>query len=286
MERNMKKINRREFSRIAGTVSAGLALGGIVWAGTSIKKNQRPNILFIMTDQQSAHMMSCTGNKWLKTPALDKLSASGIRFERAYATNPVCVPSRFSLQTGRMPSTIGMGRNEDSQLSQVTDNMVSHSLGNLFKNAGYDTVYGGKVHLPNRMNDLDSIGYRNLTSNSRQELADECIRFIKEEHTKPFFLFASFINPHDICYMAINDYRRTLGQKPVDNTDSKTCENLLDQTRKEDDLATFIDNHCPKLPDNHDIPEDEPECITQKYLEARAFRAYIRKNWTEENTRA
>ena len=66
-----------------------------------------------MTDQQHAGMMSCTGNRWLKTPAMDRLAASGIRFERAYATNPVCVPSRFSLQTGRMPSAIGMGQNEE-----------------------------------------------------------------------------------------------------------------------------------------------------------------------------
>jgi arylsulfatase A-like enzyme len=281
----MKKMNRREFTKIAGTVSAGMALGGIVRAGDSIKKDERPNILFIMTDQQSAHMMSCAGNTWLKTPAMDELSASGIRFERSYATNAVCVPSRFSLQTGLMPSTIGMGRNEDSDLSQVTNDMISQSLGNLFKNAGYDTVYGGKVHLPNRMNDLTYSGYRNLTNNSRQDLADACVRFIMEKHNQPFFLFASFINPHDICYMAINDYRRSLGQKPIDNIDSSTCENLLNQARKNDDLGTFINNHCPRLPDNHDIPKGEPECITNKYTEARAFRAYIRKNWSGEQWR-
>ncbi|MBC8374149.1 MAG: sulfatase-like hydrolase/transferase, partial [Planctomycetes bacterium] len=99
---------------------------------------RKPNILFIMTDQQHAGMMSCTGNKWLKTPALDSLAASGVRFERAYACNPVCVPSRFSLQTGLMPSAIGMGKNEDSGRSKVTDAMVTQSIGPLLSAAGYD----------------------------------------------------------------------------------------------------------------------------------------------------
>jgi choline-sulfatase len=63
---------------------------------------QTPNILFIMTDQQHAGMMSCTGNQWLGTPAMDSLARDGIRFERAYATNPVCVASRTSMATGVM----------------------------------------------------------------------------------------------------------------------------------------------------------------------------------------
>ena len=66
---------------------------------------ERPNILFIMTDQQSATMMSCTGNTYLKTPSLDQLAASGMRFELAYSPNPVCIPSRTSMMTGYFPSS-------------------------------------------------------------------------------------------------------------------------------------------------------------------------------------
>ena len=116
------------------------------------QSQQRPNILFIMTDQQSAHMLSCAGNEWLKTPSLDRLATSGIRFERAYASNPVCVPSRFSLQTGRMPSTIGLNWNHPANVPQ---SIVEQSLGNLFSNAGYETVYGGKVHLPGELNNVE-----------------------------------------------------------------------------------------------------------------------------------
>ena len=285
LSRIFNKMKRREFARITGTVAAGITLGRIIQTESTSKKDKRPNILFIMTDQQSAHMMSCTGNQSLHTPAMDQLSASGTRFEKVYASNPVCLPSRFSLQTGLMPSAIGIGLNEDFGRANVTNTIIQQSIGNLFKSAGYDTVYGGKVHLPNRMNDVRSLGYRILTRDSRQDLADACARFIKEKHDKPFLLFASFINPHDICYMAINDHLRSLGKSPHSNTDSKICERILDRAHENSDIAFFVNKYCPKLPDNYDIPDKEPECITSKYVEKRAFRAYIRKNWGEKQWR-
>jgi len=278
-------MNRREFINRIGTSTAGLILAKSTWAQNNAREAKRPNILFIMTDQQSAGMMSCTGNKWLRTPAMDRLAASGIRFERAYACNPVCVPSRFSLQTALMPSAIGMGRNEDSAQSRVTDAMIHNSLGNLFKNAGYDTVYGGKVHLPKRMNDIQALGYRMLTNDSRRELADKCAEFIKGEHSKPFILFASFINPHDICYMAINDFNRSNGGSAAENIDSRTCEAVLEPARKSGKVEAFVAEHCPPLPENHEIPSDEPECITTKYTQDCPFREWARRNWTETQWR-
>ena len=278
-------MKRREFTRLIGTATAGSIITNTAWAQNGPKKDNRPNILFIMTDQQSAQMMSCTGNQWLSTPALDRLSASGIRFENSYACNPVCVPNRFSFQTGLMPSAIGMGHNGDAGRAKVTDRMIRQSLGHLFKNAGYETVYGGKVHLPEKMKRLQDLGYRNLTENSRQDLADACVKFIHKKHKKPFFLFASFINPHDICYMALNEYRRVKGELAVDNIDSKSCEKVLDKARKSADFNAFIKKYSPPLPENHEIPVREPECITRKYTEARPFRDYIRKNWPEEKWR-
>ena len=278
-------MKRREFIKATTAGVLGLMLDQSTLANDRAGADNRPNILFIMTDQQSARMLSCTGNQWLKTPALDRLAASGVRFERAYASNPVCVPSRFSLQTGLMPSAIGMGRNEDSGQAAVTDAMVKQSLGRLFKNADYETVYGGKVHLPRKMNRIQNLGYRNLTSNRRQGLAQACAEFIKGPHAKPFFLFASFINPHDICYMAINDFNRTQGKPPIDNEDSKICEGVLDRVRNKGDINIFAPNHCPTLPANHAVPELEPECITEKFLNARPFRAHARAKWTANQWR-
>jgi choline-sulfatase len=278
-------MKRREFIKTTASSAIGFTFGWTALAGDKPGKEDRPNILFIMTDQQHANMMSCMGNKWLKTPAIDRLAASGIRFERAFASNPVCVPSRFSLQTGLMPSAIGMGQNEDSAQAAVTETMVRQSLGRLFHNAGYETVYGGKVHLPSKMKGIANLGYRNLTSNRRQGLADACAEFLKGRHEKPFLLFASFINPHDICYMAINDFNRSQHKAPIDNEDSKVCEAVLDQARKAGDISAFIEKNCPPLPVNHAVPDSEPECITLNYINARPFRTYTRKNWTAEQWR-
>jgi arylsulfatase A-like enzyme len=63
----------------------------------------RPNILLIMTDQQSHNSWSGAGNPWLKTPAMDSLAASGTTFQQAHCTYPVCSPSRSSIFTSRMP---------------------------------------------------------------------------------------------------------------------------------------------------------------------------------------
>jgi arylsulfatase A-like enzyme len=298
-------MKRREFITTTASAAIGLMLKPVTSAADSPKGKKppkagmidagvaSPNILFIMTDQQHSGMMSCTAgpplggnpNKWFKTPALDRLAASGIRFERAYACNPVSVPSRFSLQTGLMPSAIGMGQNSDSGLAAVTDVMIQQSLGCIFQKAGYETVYGGKVHLPKKMNDVQKLGYQSLTGDSRQGLADACANFIKGQHTRPFLLFASFINPHDICHMAINDFRRANGEAPAGNVDSKTCEAVLDRARNAGDISAFVEENCPPLPANFEVPEAEPECITQKYLNATPFRAYVRENWTANQWR-
>ena len=278
-------MKRREFIAATAAATIGLRLKQATLASDKQDKHKRPNILFIMTDQQHAGMMSCTSNKWLKTPAMDRLAASGIRFERAYACNPVCIPNRFSLQTGLMPSAIGMGQNGDSGRAAVTDAMIRHSLGRLFRRAGYETVYGGKVHLPRKMKGVQNLGYRNLTGDSRRGLADACAKFIKGPHARPFFLFASFINPHDICYMAINDFNRTRGQPPIGNLDSKICETVLDPVRKTGDIDAFVEKNCPPLPSNHEVPEAEPECIAQKYINPRPFQAYTREKWTQNQWR-
>jgi len=278
-------MKRREFITATAAAAAGLMFDQRTSASDSSRKQKRPNILFIMTDQQHAGMMSCTSNKWLKTPAMDRLAASGIRFERAYACNPVCIPNRFSLQTGLMPSAIGMSHNGDSARAAVTDAMMQQSLGSLFSKAGYETVYGGKVHLPRKMKGVQDLGYRNLTSDSRRGLADACAKFIKGPHSRPFFMFASFINPHDICYMAINDFNRSQGQPPVGNIDSKTCEAVLDRVRKIGNLDDFVEKNCPPLPENHEVPEAEPECIMKNYINPRPFQAYTRKKWTKNQWR-
>jgi len=248
---------------------------------TQTFEKRRLNILLIMTDQQHAGMLSCTGKPYLKTPALDRLAAAGTRFELAHAANPECVPSRFSLQTGRMPSTIGMRTNE-VQLA-VPRELCAQSLGLLLRQAGYRCVYGGKDHTPRDLSKyMMTNGYELLTTEPRDGLAKACAKFLRGPHDRPFFLFASFINPHDICYMAINDFARSQGRPIMANEDSRVCESVLDQARRSGDLDTFVREHCPPLPGNFAVPQAELDAIGLDYARPDTFRHHAHEQWSEQ----
>ena len=74
-------------------------------------ENRKPNILFILTDQQRRDSMRAYGNNWIKTPNLDKLAKKSFVFENAYVTQPVCTPARASIMTGLYPYATGLQRN-------------------------------------------------------------------------------------------------------------------------------------------------------------------------------
>ena len=182
--------------------------------GRTANNSKQPNLLLvIITDQQHAGMLSCAGNPWLKTPAMDRLAASGVRFDRAYSANPVCVPARVSMMTGFLPSRFGMRSNAEAR-NQLPADELKQCMGWIFRNGGYETVYGGKTHWFRNMTP-ESIGFRMLTRNERDGLAEACGTFLRQKHDRPFLLVASFINPHDICYMAIDDHARALGREPL-----------------------------------------------------------------------
>ncbi|MHC4181338.1 MAG: sulfatase-like hydrolase/transferase, partial [Planctomycetota bacterium] len=192
--RDRRNRVRQALHGLEATVVAVLVLIGIARAGAASAENRRPNILLIITDQQHAGMMSCAGNKYLKTPAMDSLAAGGARFEMAYAANPVCVPSRVSMMTGQMPSYFGMRSNAEGR-NQAPPAEIKKAMGWIFRNAGYETVYGGKTHWLRGMTP-QSIGFRNITGNQREGLAEACAQYLEAKHDRPFLLVASFINPH------------------------------------------------------------------------------------------
>ena len=278
------KIDRRRF--LQATAAAGaVTLAGAARARAA-SSDKRPNILYIITDQQSAHMMSCTGNRYVKTPAMDSLAATGARFERAYASNPVCLPARFSMMTGRMPSELLIRENSGiPKRGSVPDAMLQQAMGWLFRRAGYEVLYGGKTHWPRGMT-VQSIGFDPLTPNQRDGLADACAEFLKKKHDKPFLLVASFINPHDICYMAIDAYTRAAKQGKMFPKSSVARECLAEALKMPEGVSRddFFATHCPPLPPNVGIPPLEPECIT-KLLKMRPFREHARRNWSDEEWR-
>ena len=102
---------------------------------------KRPNFLFIITDQHRADHLGCYGNKIVQTPNIDGLAAQGTRFERFYVANPICMPNRASIMTGRMCSVHG-ARHNGIPLSRNHTTFVE-----LLRDAGYRTGLIGKSHL-------------------------------------------------------------------------------------------------------------------------------------------
>ena len=103
------RIERRKFLKAFGAgMLATTALGQI----TESSSPDKPNILLIMTDQQFGDLMSCViGDRYLRTPHMDSLAENGMRFSRAYSPNPLCMPMRTSMMTGRYPHQTGIQNN-------------------------------------------------------------------------------------------------------------------------------------------------------------------------------
>ena len=255
-------------------------LASVTLSIVAVGQSQRPNILFIMTDQQHAGMMSCAGNSWLTTPNLDKLAAKSVRFSKAYVTNPVCSPSRFSLLTGLYPSTINMRFNGSTIDRVKVKEVMRESMGFTFRQAGYETYYGGKVHLPG--GDASNYGFDNtVTLDERNELAEASAEFLLNRNSEtPFFYFVSFINPHDICYEAIRQYQ------PESKIAKATPEELVEAIEIPDSLSEekFFADYCPPLPANFEPTRGEPRAI-QELRTYHPFTLYARENWTERDWR-
>jgi arylsulfatase A-like enzyme len=164
-------------------------LAGVLNYGCS-KSEQAPNILFIMTDQQSAEMMSCAGNRYLHTPAMDKLAERGVRFELAYSPSPVCIPSRIAMVTGIYPSLLDLSRNEDVNNlgGNIPQYVVDNTMGKLISKGGYKCFFGGKTHWIKGL-DYKKCGFEKLTTDTRDVLAEKCADFLKHDHRQRRWFF-------------------------------------------------------------------------------------------------
>jgi choline-sulfatase len=268
-----------------------LALAPGACRNGNTSEGEKPNIIYIFTDQQHAGMMSCAGNPYLNTPALDYIAENGVRFTRAYTTNPVCSPARVSMMTGRFP---GYFQDEHGQqvrenrgsmhIPEISGEVRNTTLAALLKQAGYELVFGGKEHLPAPLTP-ESLGFTDLTDNERDTLVREAARYIRTEHEKPYFMVVSLINPHDICYMAIRDFATTDFDHAIIRSGVQEV-NTLDRALQKPEGVTdeqFFEKHCPPLPFNIEPQEDEPEAvkwlITQRPFRKKAREQYSDKQW-------
>jgi arylsulfatase A-like enzyme len=136
-------MNRREFLRAAGSSAAALAVPGCAndRSGPAGRGGERPNILFIMSDDHAVQAMSCYGSKINKTPNLDRIANEGMRFDNCFCTNSICTPSRATILTGKYSH-----KNGCLTLSDKFDG-TQQTFPKLLQKAGYYTAMVGKWHL-------------------------------------------------------------------------------------------------------------------------------------------
>ena len=103
--------------------------------------SQRPNIIFLLADDQSAGTLSSAGHPVLQTPNLDRLVSEGTVFENAFTVQPICAPSRFALLTGQYERTNGLGF---SSPYRATEQQWQHTYPALMRQSGYHTGFIGK----------------------------------------------------------------------------------------------------------------------------------------------
>lgn len=103
---------------------------------------QKPNIIFLLSDDQRDNTFSCMGHPWAKTPNFDKLIKGGVRFSNTYIATPTCSPSRVSLFTGMSERVHGVGFSSSYKL---TDEQWEKSYPALLRKNGYYTGFIGKI---------------------------------------------------------------------------------------------------------------------------------------------
>ena len=134
-------MKRRGFLKLVGLLGVSGCLPERI-SGDSVKRAAGPNIILCMTDDQGWGDVGYNGHATLKTPNLDKMSKSGLRFDRFYAAAPVCSPTRGSAITGRHPYRYGIyGANTGHMRPEEV------TLAEVVREQGYRTGHFGKWHL-------------------------------------------------------------------------------------------------------------------------------------------
>ena len=137
---NSHSISRRAFLRGAAVSVTGVFLHRSA-PGAPAEKNDRPNIVLCMADDQGWGETGYYGHPHVKTPVMDEMAAAGLRFDRFYAGAPVCSPTRASVMTGRHPNRSGvLCWNFAIRPEEIT-------IARVLKDAGYATGHFGKWHL-------------------------------------------------------------------------------------------------------------------------------------------
>lgn len=198
-------ISRRRFLKAAGLGAAALALPPRLDAAGAPRG--KPNIVFILIDDQRWDVMACAAHPYVKSPNLDRLAREGAMFTRAFVTTSLCSPSRASFLTGRYAHGHGVptnaGRDPDPQWPTFPA---------LLRTAGYETAFVGKWHMaghnrprPGFDHWVSFRGQGNYTRNTlnvngetveskkyvTDDLTDRAVEWLRRKRTRPFMLYLS-----------------------------------------------------------------------------------------------
>ena len=135
-----KMTRRRAFQSMGAATFLSSGCG----SGPSYR---RPNILFVMTDDQTFEQMSCAGHPILKTPNMDRLANEGVRFANAFCTNSICAPGRATVLTGCYSHVHGIRGNSEKADAVETLSPKLSTFPKLLQQAGYRTGLMGKWHI-------------------------------------------------------------------------------------------------------------------------------------------
>ncbi len=173
---------------------------------------QRPNIVFIFSDDLTCQALSCYGEKrrLLETPNMDRLAQQGMRFDRCLVTNSICGPSRATILTGKYSHLNGFYNN-----SNCTFDSTQQTFPKLLQKAGYETAVIGKWHLVSEPTGFDywqilpgqgiyynppmiqSIGKVKTDGYVTDIVTDLSVDWIKNrDKSKPFMLMCQHKAPH------------------------------------------------------------------------------------------
>ena len=237
-------MKRRQFIKAAGLISGTAVAGGRTLAREfpfrTVFADRRPNILLVITDHQSADAMSCRlGTQYINTPAMDSIAGRGVFFTRAYSPNPLCVPARTSIFTGQYPHITGVQTNSDITKPMSEEHRC---LGTYFREAGYDTGYLGKWHMPWSVKETSVHGfdYMDAIKNTGvdADIPSRAVAFIQRKRQKPFLLVTSFVDPHNICEWARDEELPdgAVGQPPPIDQCPPALENSAPMTDETDTM--------------------------------------------------
>jgi len=177
---------------------------------TEANAQPRPNIVFLLSDDQSYGTMGHAGEPWMRTPGMDRLAAEGARFTRAFVTTSLCSPSRASFLSGRWARSHAVLDNEAGLPSDLP------TFASELQAVGYDTAYVGKWHMGwQRERPGFDVSASYLAQGKYQHAVfelngepvetegwvddvatDHALEFLREERDAPFLLFVGFKSAH------------------------------------------------------------------------------------------